>query len=248
MSAPDTYSAAGHGGSPSHGVEDYWWYLARTGLLREGLGEFVGDASLALDIGSADGPSAGWFRETVGHTVSLDIDPRGLGPDGVCGSAYELPFADATFDLVCAFDVIEHTEPESASLAEIRRVLRPGGRLLMTVPAYQWAWSDHDVANGHHRRYTRPRAVAVVEAAGLRVERATYGFASTLPLFAAERLARRVRGMRASGAVDTVEIPRVPRPLHHALMGLVRIDRAVLARGRDLPFGSSVLLAATRVD
>jgi SAM-dependent methyltransferase len=248
VSAPDTYSAAGHGGSPSHGVDEYWWYLARTDLLRVGLGDYVGEAALALDIGSADGPSAGWFRETVAHTVSLDIDPRGLGTGGVCGSAYELPFGDGTFDLVCAFDVVEHTDPESASLREIRRVLRPGGRLLMTVPAYQWAWSDHDVANGHHRRYTRPRAVAAVEDAGLRVERATYGFSATFPLFAVERLARRVRGMRSTGPADTVEIPHVPRPLHHALMGLMRIDRAVLARGHDLPFGSSVLVAATRVD
>jgi hypothetical protein len=54
--------------------------------------------------------------------------------------------------------------------------------------------------------------------------------------------------MRSTGPADTVEIPRVPRPLHHALMGLTRIDRAVLSRGRDLPFGSSVLVAATRVD
>jgi SAM-dependent methyltransferase len=229
-------------------VDEYWWYLARTDLLREALGEFVGDAALALDIGSADGPSAGWFRETVAHTVSLDIDPRGLGPGGVCGSAYDLPFDERTFDLVCAFDVIEHTDPESASLSEIRRVLRPGGRLLLTVPAYQWAWSDHDVANGHHRRYTRPRAVAAVEAAGLRVERATYGFSATLPLFAAERVYRRIRRARPAGPVDTVELPHVPRPLHHALMGLMRVDLAVLTRGRDLPFGSSVLLAATRVD
>ena len=248
MSAPDSYAAAGPGGSPSHGVEGYWWYLARTDLLRVSLGEYVGNAALALDIGSADGPSAGWFRETVAHTVSLDIDPRGLGPGGVCGSAYDLPFGEETFDLVCAFDVVEHTDPDSASLAEIRRVLRPGGRLLMTVPAYQWAWSDHDVANGHHRRYTRPRAVASVEAAGLRVERATYGFTATFPLFALERLARRARGSRSTGPVDTVEIPQFPRPVHHALMGLTRLDRAVLGRGRDLPFGSSVLLAATRVD
>lgn len=248
MSTSDTYAAAGHGGSPSHGVDGYWWYLARTELLRVALGEYVGDARLALDIGSADGPSAGWFRQSVARTVSLDIDPRGLGAGGVCGSAYDLPFASGTFDLVCAFDVIEHTDPEDASLAEIRRVLRPGGRLLMTVPAYQWAWSDHDVANGHHRRYTRPRAIAAVERAGLRVERATYAFTSVFPLFAAERLVRRLRMSGDSGAVDTVEIPQVPRPLHHVLMGLTRLDQKVLARGRDLPFGSSVLLAATRVD
>ncbi len=248
MSATQTDTGAGHGGSPSHGVDDYWWYLARGELLRTGLGPYVGDASLALDIGSADGPSARWFRESVEHTVSLDIDPRGLGAGGVCGSAFALPFGDATFDLVCAFDVVEHTDPDTEALAEIRRVLRPGGRLLMTVPAYQWAWGEHDVANGHHRRYTRPRAVAAVEAVGLRVEQATYGFMATFPFFAAERLGRRALRRGRTTAADIAALPRVPRALHHALLGLSKVDRAVLARGRRLPFGSSVLLAATRTD
>lgn len=246
MSEADTYSATGHGGSPSHGIDGNWWYLARGELLRTALGSYVGGARLALDIGSADGPSAGWFRETVPHTVSLDIDPRGLGAGGVCGSAYELPFADGTFDLVCAFDVIEHTDPESASLGEILRVLRPGGRLLVSVPAYQWAWSDFDVANGHFRRYTRPRLRKALQEAGFHVERMTHAFGATLPLFAAERLARRARSSGAEGPVDTVEVPHFSRPVHHTLLGLTRLDRALLASGRDLPFGSSVLAAATR--
>ena len=62
-----------------------------------------------------------------------------------------------SFEVVSAFDVLEHCEPEAVALRELRRVLEPGGRLLLSVPAYQWAWSDHDVANGHHRRYTRAR-------------------------------------------------------------------------------------------
>ncbi len=142
---------------------------------------YVEGARLTLDLGSADGPSAAWLRDASESTVSLDIDPRGLGTDGVCGSALALPFADGVFDVVSAFDVIEHCEPEDQALAEVRRVLRPGGRLVMSVPAYTWAWSDFDVANGHHRRYTRARAVAAVERAGFTVDRATYGFASVFP-------------------------------------------------------------------
>ena len=87
--------------------------------------------------------------------MMLDIDPRGLEPGGVCGSALALPFGDATFDVVCAFDVVEHCEPEALALAELARVLKPGGRLLISVPAYQWAWTEFDEENGHHRRYTR---------------------------------------------------------------------------------------------
>lgn len=234
----------GHGGSPSIATPDYWWYLARTDLLHAALARYAVGAGLALDLGSADAPSAIWLREGTPHTASLDIDARGLGAGGVCGSAMALPFADGTFDLVSAFDVVEHLEPEAEALAEIHRVLRPGGRFLMAVPAYQWAWSDHDVANGHHRRYTRPRATAALESAGFTVDRSTYAFTSVFPMFAAERLARRARG-RATTAQDIVEVPHVPRALHHVLMGLCRIDQALLSR-TDLPFGSSVLVAATK--
>ena len=204
-------TANGHGGSASIAIPDYWWYVARADLLEATLRDRVEGAGLALDLGSADGPSAAWFREAAGRTASLDIDPRGLGADGVCGSALALPFADEVFDAVAAFDVIEHCDPESEALAEVRRVLRPGGRFLMSVPAYTWAWTDFDVANGHHRRYTRARAVAAVERAGFRVDRATYGFTTVFPLFVAERAARRLTRRRAQGAVDIVERPRGPR-------------------------------------
>ena len=183
-------SQPGHGGSPSHSVEDYWWYVARSDLLRTALARYAVNAAVALDLGSADGPSAGWIPHVADHVVSLDIDPRGLSTTGICGSAMALPFADETFDLVSAFDVIEHCEPEATALAEVARVLRPGGSFLMAVPAYRWAWSDHDVANGHHRRYTRARAAQSVGAAGLTIDRVTHGFATVFPFFAAERLDR----------------------------------------------------------
>ena len=83
-------NAEGHGGSASIAIPDYWWYVARADLLEAALRPHVEGAELALDLGSADGPSAAWFRESAQRTVSLDIDPRGLGSDGVCGSALAL--------------------------------------------------------------------------------------------------------------------------------------------------------------
>jgi len=236
----------GHGGSPSIEQPDYWWYLARTDLLHAALSEFAAGRTTVLDIGSADGPSASWLHDGTRRLASLDIDPRGLRSNGVCGSALALPFAGASFDMVSAFDVIEHCDPEAEALAEVNRVLAPGGRFLMAVPAYQWAWTDFDVANGHFRRYTKRRAVAAVERAGFRVERATYAFTSVFPGFVAERVVRKIRTPRHTGPVDIVKDPVVPRFLHHALIGLSVIDRAVLKRA-DLPFGSSVFLAATKV-
>jgi SAM-dependent methyltransferase len=216
-------------------------------MLHTVLGPYVGEASRLLDVGSADGPSVGWL--SAPHKVSLDLDPRGLRPPGgVCGSLLALPFADASFEVVGAFDVIEHCEPEADALRELHRVLEPGGRLLVSVPAYQWAWSDHDVANGHHRRYTRRRAVAALQGAGFEVRRATYGFAGVFPMFVAERLVRAGRhrlARRTDRPADVVDVPRVGATLERALLGLCRLDERVLAR-RDLPFGSSVFLAAVK--
>ncbi len=246
---PDAGSRAGRGGSASLQAPEYWWYVARADLLRTVLEDRVGEGALILDVGSADGPSVGWL-DGHGRRIMLDIDPRGLASGGVCGSALALPFADETFDVACAFDVVEHCEPESLALAELARVLRPGGRLLMSVPAYQWAWSEFDEKNGHHRRYTRARAVDAVEAAGLRVTRSTHAFAGVFPFFAVERLLRRAkrladRGQLPRSPVDTVSLPEVPVALERLFRWLCRREASVLARA-DLPFGSSVIVAAVK--
>ena len=236
----------GHGGSPSIAAPDYWWYVARADLLEAALRSYVEGAGLALDLGSADSPSAAWLRDAAERTVSLDIDPRGLGAGGVCGSALSLPFEDAAFDV--GLRLRRHRALRPRAGRHRRGVARPapGGRFVMSVPAYSWAWTDFDVANGHHRRYTRGRAVAAVQRAGFRVDRATYGFATVFPMFVAERVVRKLARRTSNGPVDVVELPHVPKPLNSALLGLSRVDRAVLGRS-DLPFGSSVFLAATRV-
>ena len=237
---PGHSPATPHGGSPSIEQPAYWWYRARSEMLRTVLGPYVGTPQRVLDVGSADGPSVGWL--TAPQKVSLDLDSRGLRPPaGVCGSVLALPFADAAFEVVGAFDVVEHCDPEEVALAELRRVLEPGGRLLMSVPAYQWAWSDHDVRAGHHRRYTRARIVRAIEESGLTVLRSTYGFAGVFPFFAAERVARRLR----RGAGEPQGLPQVSPVLDRVLTGLSAGEAKVLRR-RDLPFGSSVFLAAEK--
>ena len=127
-------------------------------------------------------------------------------------------------------------------------MLRPGGRFVMSVPAYQWAWSDFDVANGHHRRYTTGPGRRGRRAR--RLHRAARDLRLRHGLPDVRRRAAGPQGVAApalDGPVDIVALPRLPAPLNRALLGLSRVDRAVLAR-RDLPFGSSVFLAATRAD
>lgn len=230
--------------APSASIQqpDYWWYRARSALLAGMFQDRLAGASRILDVGSADGPSVAWLRRSGAYVVSLDIDPQGLDVGGVCGSALSLPFRGAGFDVVTAFDVLEHCDPEATALAEFRRVLRPGGRMLLSVPGYEWAWSKFDVDAGHHRRYTRARLRRAAESAGFRVERTSYIFASTLPLFAVERLVRKVEGRRGRVGADLTPVSeRVDRILTRVCAAEAR----VLARF-DLPFGSSVVLTAVK--
>lgn len=236
-------------GSASIAAPDYWWYRARANLLETVLADYVGSPRRLLDVGSADGPSVDWLRTDAQH-ISLDVDPRGLRPGGVCGSALSLPFADSTFDVVAAFDVLEHCEPEQTAVAEFARVLTAGGRLLLSVPAYEWAWTDFDDSNGHHRRYTLKRARAALRSQGLEVVRATYAFAGTLPFFAAERVTRRAVGRLSGRKKDLAPgnvpaLPSVSPPVERTLMSLCRLDEKLLAR-RNLPFGSSVVLVGIK--
>jgi len=235
----------GHPRSASLRQPGYWWYRARSGLLRVALADFVGTPTRVLDVGSADGPSVGWLRGDHQH-VTLDVSAQGLVPgEGVCGSVLALPFDDATFEVVGAFDVLEHCEPESQAMRELVRVLSPGGRLLLSVPAYQWAWTNHDVQAGHHRRYTRGRLLRTVRDAGLVPRRSTYAFTFVFPLFVAERVLRLVN--QARGRRQGQRLTPVPATLERLLMLLCSIDARLLA-GRDLPFGSSVLVAAVKAE
>jgi SAM-dependent methyltransferase len=211
-------------------------------LLRTVLEPHIGTPDRVLDVGSADGPSVGWLG-THPQTTSLDLDPVGLERGGVCGSALALPFCDESFDVVAAFDVLEHCEPERRALMEMWRVLRPGGRLLLAVPAYEWAWTQFDVDAGHYRRYSRRTLVQSVEAAGFSVRRATHVFAGTFPIFALERMAKRF-WTRSGGSGP---LPQVSPFQRNVLMGLCRLDGQALKR-MDLPFGSSVVVAATKAD
>jgi SAM-dependent methyltransferase len=172
--------------------------------------------------------------------VSVDINPAGLDGLGVCADGRRLPFADGAFDLLTAFDVVEHFEDEAGILLELARVVRGGGQIGIAVPAYEWAWSPFDVAQGHHRRYTRPRLVAALEAASLEVVRCTHGFAGTFPFFAAVRLRDRLRG----GAPDDT-LPEVGGSIDALMRRLGRIDERLLAT-RDLPFGSSIFALARK--
>jgi SAM-dependent methyltransferase len=155
------------------------------------------------------------------------------------GPLEAIPFADSSFDLVTCLDVIEHTDDDVVSLRELRRVTRPGGWLVVTVPAHPALWSRHDEVNGHRRRYTRRTLRRAAEAAGWSVVRRTGFNVVYLAPAALVRLARRSRDSRPGGGSS--ELALTPAGLDSALEVPLRLEAGLVRRGANLPTGLSLL-------
>jgi SAM-dependent methyltransferase len=129
-----------------------------------GTGRFALEASRACTVIAVDD-----------HEESLEIARRNLGMEAVRrGSCTALPLADGTADIVTALDVIEHVEDDRRAVAEMLRILKPGGIIVITVPAFQGLWSDWDVALHHFRRYRRAGLRPLLADAGFEVVRCDY--------------------------------------------------------------------------
>lgn len=155
----------------------------------------------------------------------------------ICGSADRLPFRNEIFDLVLALDVIEHIDDDRAAVKEFYRVLKPGGRLIITVPAFQFLWSEHDQAVHHMRRYTRPGLLNILQFGGFENEKATYW---NIILFLPVAAIRLLKRFRRSAGVSKTDLIELPSSLNRLLMGLLVIENRILDRF-DLPFGISVM-------
>ena len=142
--------------------------------------------------------------------------------------------------MVVSLEVIEHVDSDLAALHEYRRVLRPGGTLLVTVPAYESLWSSHDDWAGHRRRYGAGQLARTVARAGFEVERTSYYFSFLVPPAYAVRRTP-LRRLVGDADEETSGSPLVSRLMTAA----ARAERAVMRRAGRLPFGLSVLALAT---
>ena len=157
-----------------------------------------------------------------------------------------IPFAGSSFDLVTAFDLLAclHDDEEQRALAEMRRVLRPGGALLLNTAALPFLRGQHSVFAVEVRRSTRARLRATLERAGFRVERLTYTNFSLLPLMVPVRLSQRLMGLSTPEETGA-DIVVPPAPVNAVLSGLVAVEGAAL-RFVNMPLGSSLLALARK--
>ena len=241
----------------------HWWFRWRFELITGIVGRLRAarpspDGLRILDAGCGTGQMLQHLGR-YGQAVGIDTSPEAIrfassrGADRlVLGSVARMPFAPETFDCVLSLDVIEHVEDDEAMVRSLYEVVKPGGHLIITVPAFTFLWSSHDVVNWHKRRYRAPELRRLVEGMGLEVERLTY---CNTALFAPIWLARKVKNARAAlsgrshAAVTADEadsdLRQLPGPLNAALFRLLQAENRLMRR-MNLPFGVSLLVVSRK--
>ncbi len=193
----------------------YWWHLGRLRIIqiyvKQALGH--GKKSKILNVGCGTGGTIDML-EGLGMVDNVDISQDAI--DFMKKSGYKritkvkdikLPYQDKTYDMVGAFDVLEHIEDQVGALKEWRRVLKDTGAIIITVPAYQWLWSEHDVSLHHKRRYTTRRLKQVAKEAGLKPEKKSYAIVFSLPLVVSFRFINKLLGRKADSETSYVNVP-----------------------------------------
>ncbi len=233
----------------------YWWFVARRHLITSLLQTYYPrDGRLhILDIGCGTGAMLDELAP-FGPVVGADFSPealqfcvtRGVGANLARADVRRLPFADASFDVVTAMDIVEHIDDDKAASCEIFRVLRPGGRLLVTVPAFSSLWSEHDEALHHHRRYTVPRLKDLFQRVGLTVDKVSYTVTTLFPaIWMFRQVSNLLPKQRADGEKNA-NLIHFSAPVNAALLALSQWETRLVHR-RNLPFGVTVVCIARKL-
>jgi SAM-dependent methyltransferase len=230
-----------------------WWFRARNELITWALRNDLPDSRSLLEIGCGTGYVLSGIHAARPEIqlAGSEIFSAGLAfaATRVPSAAFyqidarNIPFRDE-FDVIGAFDVLEHIEDDVAVIEQVAKALRPGGGLLATVPQHPALWSAQDVHASHVRRYTARDLRRKVEAAGFEIVRLTSFVSLLLPMMFASRL--RIGQGRGPAEFDPVEELRQPRALDRIFRVVMRIERGMIRRGIALPAGGSLLLVAKK--
>ena len=228
--------------------QHHWWFIARRRILEALIKRVVRppqDARI-LEVGCGTGHNIPMLKEfgTV-EASELDHSARTLANQRHPGTVKEARLPDLSmfernaYDLIALLDVLEHVPDDLASLRAIHRRLKPGGALLLTVPANPWMWSAHDAAHHHFRRYTRANLEDLFLRAGLEVQLLSYFNSLLFPLIAAARAVGKIT--RRESADD-----RLPRDVvNSALKRVFGLEAGLIGRV-PMPFGVSLVAVVRR--
>lgn len=230
----------------------HFWFQGRNRLILHVLKRSFPQLSSFLEVGCGTGFVLSGVAASFPAAALSGCEYFGEGLSFAAGrvpqaslyrlDARQLPFV-AEFDVIGAFDVLEHIEEDEVVLQQFHRALRPGGGIVVTVPQHRWLWSAVDDDACHVRRYTRSELAAKVAAAGFRVDYATSFVSLLLPVMALSRLRR-----GGEGRPDPLAELRLP-PLLNRLFGAVMALEGWLIRcGVRFPCGGSLLLVGRKVE
>ncbi len=233
-------------------IEDsHWWYVGRRAILESFLKTIVQSpkskvqSPKILDVGCGTGGNLEML-EKFGVAEGVDVSDEALefckskGLTVHKGLAERLPFADKSFDVVTALDVVEHLDDDVAGLKEMNRVLKTGGKTLIFVPAFMWLWGVQDDVSNHRIRYTKKQIVERLQKAGFEIERATYAnWTFFAPIFAGRTL------MKLTGIKPESENNVNVSALNGVFGKLFGAERFFL-KIFDFPFGVSIVIVARK--
>jgi len=227
---------------------EHWWFVARRSILSDQISRLsIGPDARILEVGCGTGgniPMLQAFGDVVGiepDDLSRDYAQSATGSQVLSGLLPAgLPAFDTRFDLIAALDVLEHVDADAASVEALGGLLKPGGKMLTTVPAHPWMWSRHDVAHHHKRRYRKADYESLFRTAGLRILKTSYFNTVLFPAIASVRAAQRLT--RNEGAGDDA----MPSPAVNSVLAALFGAERELLRSFNLPVGVSILLIAER--
>ncbi len=233
----------------------HWWFRGRRSVYLGLLEHLTGSQRprRVLDLGCGMGGFLEGLSAIGERVFASDVEVESLEEcaargfqHGVVSSGYALPFQDASFDLVCMFDAIEHIPDDRRAMSEVARVLAPGGRVFLSVPAYPWLYANNDRIAQHYRRYTRSSLRSVLEGAGLEVERNSHSnvflFPLILPAVLGTKALEKLLGLEAKSDHTNLSWP-MPALVHGALHRVFAAELPFTKRF-DWPVGHSIVASA----
>ena len=225
--------------------DNHWWFIARRQIIQKILNKYLKNKNnpnkRILEVGAATGGNLSLLA-SYGHLSAIEMNKeacqlannRHICEVKQCILPNQLPY-DTPFDLICILDVLEHIEDDEATLECLKKALTPSGQLLITVPAYKWLWSKHDVMNEHKRRYTKTSLKKRLHKAGLKVHYITYFNTFLFPIIAIVRILNNIIGTKEGS--DTTRHSSLINKLLTTIFATERCFFPALS----FPFGVSIL-------